>query len=222
MINWFKHKDYPDYWNSYKQEFKKKSEKKIKKVRFVVFDTETTGLDLKKDKILSIGAISVKGNTIDVSDSFEVYLNQEKFNRDSVEIHGIIKKGNYKKIDEEEALKQFLAYIKNSILVAHHAAFDVAMINQMLKKYNLPKLKNKVLDTGNLFKKTSICETIDKHYSLDELCDIFKIKKHDRHTASGDAFITSLIMIKIISLLQKNRKLAMSNLFSNPNKKGLI
>ena len=222
MVNWFKHKNYPDYWNTYVQEFKKKPEKDLKKIRFVVFDTETTGLDFKKDKVLSIGAISVKGNTIDVSDSFEVYLEQELFKKDSVEIHGIIKGGNYKKIKEREALIQFLAFIKNSILVAHHAAFDVAMVNEMLKKYDLPKLKNKVLDTGNLFKKTSLNETTNKHYSLDELCKIFKVKKHDRHTASGDAYITSLIMIKIISLLQKNRKLAVSNLFSNPNRRGLI
>lgn len=96
------------------------------------------------------------------------------------------------------------------------------MTNEMLKKYNLSKLKYKVLDTRNLFKKTSLSTTTNKHYSLDELCNIFNVKKHDRHTASGDAYITSLIMIKIISLLQKNRKLAVSNLFSNPNRRSLI
>lgn len=222
MFSWFTNTDYPEFWNSYKDEFKRKPEKQIENVRFVVFDTETTGLDIKTDKVLSIGAIAVHGKEINVKDSFEVYINQDKFNKNTVEIHGIIKGGNYKKIKEKEALVEFLDYIKNSILVAHHAAFDVAMINQMLKKHNLPKLKNKVLDTGLLFKKTSLCKTSNKHYSLDELCSIFNIPKHDRHTASGDAFITSLIMIKIISLLQKNRKLAVSNLFSNPNRRGLI
>ncbi|WP_297694723.1 exonuclease domain-containing protein, partial [uncultured Eudoraea sp.] len=56
----------------------------IEKIRFVVFDTETTGLNSKNDKVLSIGAVSVTGNSIDISDSFEVYLNQEKFNKDDV------------------------------------------------------------------------------------------------------------------------------------------
>ena len=222
MISWLKHKNYPKFWTDYKQTFKNKLSSNINDVRFVVFDTETTGLNIKNDKVLSIGAIALKKNEIDIADSFEIYIKQEKFNKDTVEIHGIIKKGKYNKISEKEALKQFLNYINNSILVAHHAAFDVAMINKMLKNQNLPKLKNKIVDTGQLFKKTTFCTNINKHYSLDELCEIFNIKKHDRHTASGDAFITSIIMIKIIAFLQKNRNLAVSNLFTNPNKRGLI
>ena len=91
----------------------------------------------------------------------------------------------------------------------------------MLKIYDLPNLKNKISEIRNLLKKTTLSETADKHYSLDELCLIFNVKKHNRHTASGNAYITSLIMIKIISLLQKNRKLAVSNLFSNSNRRGL-
>lgn len=222
MLNWFNNKSYPEFWNNYTSYFKNAQETNLEKVRFVVFDTETTGLDIIKDKVLSIGAVAVTGNTIDVNDSFEAYLKQEKFNSETVEIHGILKEGSIDKIDEKKALILFLNYIKNAILVAHHAAFDIAMINQILKSHNLPKLKNKVLDTGVLYKKTLSSQTINKHYSLDELSDIFKIKKHDRHTASGDAFITAIIMIKIITLLRKKNNLALSNLFYNSNRRGLI
>ena len=222
MLNWFKHKNYPSYYQDYLNHFKTSKETDINGTRFVVFDTETTGLNPAIDKILSIGCVSVIGNVIDVAKSFEIYVKQDKFNVETVEIHGILKEGNITKIQEKEALIQFLAYIKDAILVAHHAAFDIAMVNTILKRLGLPKLKNKVLDTGFLYKKTSLCKKLDKHYSLDELCDVFNIKKHDRHTASGDAYISALIFLKIIADLKKRQPLTLKKLFFNSNRRGLV
>ena len=221
MLKWFKHKDYPEFWITYSNHFNQKNPNDLNTTRFVVFDTETTGLNPSKDRILSIGATAIIGNTLDVGDSFEIYLKQDKFNADTVEIHGILKEGSITKYDEKEAIMQFLEYIRDAVLVAHHAAFDIAMINESLTRMGLPKLKNKSLDTGTLFKKTSLHKT-EKHYALDELSDIFKIKKHDRHTASGDAYITGIIFLKIISNLKSIRNITLKDLFFNNNRRGLI
>lgn len=221
MLKWFKHKEYPEFWKRYSNHFKGKYHTNLNNTRFVVFDTETTGLNPSADKILSIGAIAIKGNTLDVADSFEVYLKQDTFNAETVEIHGILKEGAIEKLDEKEAIIQFLDYLKDAVLVAHHAAFDVAMINEALKRMELPKLKNKSLDTGVLFKKTTLHKT-DKHYALDELSDTFNIKKHDRHTASGDAYITGLIFLKTLSNLKSIRNITLKDLFFNNNRRGLI
>ncbi|MBV1924204.1 MAG: 3'-5' exonuclease [Flavobacteriaceae bacterium] len=218
----FRNKNYPEYWNDYASNFKKNSNKELNQQRFVVFDTETTGLHVLKDRVLSIGAISVIGNVIDVSDGFELYLKQDKFNKETVEIHGIIKGGEIEKVEEEEAINLFLDYLKDAVLVAHHAAFDVSMINNMLKRLELPKLKNKVLDTGILFKKTNLHDQSKQHYGLDDLCEIFNVKKHDRHTASGDAYITALIFLKILSSLKKTKKITLNDLFFNSNRRGLL
>jgi DNA polymerase-3 subunit epsilon len=223
MFDWFQKKNYPDFWKTYSDLFKHKNNVDLDKIRFVVFDTETTGLHITKDRILSIGAISVIGKSIDVSDSFEIYVKQEEFNKDSVQIHGILKEGNLSKLSEKDAVIQFLEYIKDAVLVAHHTAFDVAMINECLKRLDLPKLKNKTLDTGILFKKAKQHEPKEKPYSLDELCTIFHVNKHDRHTASGDAFITALLFLKMISGLKKsNKKLTLKDLFFVKPKHGLI
>jgi len=222
MFSRISNKKKTEFWKDYNDHFKNKSSQQIDEVRFIVFDTETTGLDINSDRILAIGAISIFKSKMDVGDSLEIYLKQEIFNADSVKIHGILKEGNTFKHTEKEAIISFLEYAKNAVLVAHHAAFDVAMINAGLKRMGLPKLKNKVLDTGILYKKTDLCKDKTKHFSLDYLSKQFMLKKHDRHTASGDAFLTGLIFLKILSNLKKSRNLKLNDLFFNSDRRGLL
>lgn len=221
-MNWFSRKKYPIYWETYLKSFKIKQNINLEEIRFVVFDTETTGLDTKKDRILSIGTIAVKKNTLKVNDNLESYLKQDFFNAETVKIHGLLKENNDTKIDEEKAIIQFLDHIKDSVLVAHHAAFDVAMINEALKRLGLPKLKNKVIDTGVLFKKTALDKS-KNHFSLDDLSKKFNIPAHDRHTASGDAFITAILFVKLMSILKKNNpKITLNQLLQNNKRIGLL
>lgn len=221
-MNWFKRKSYPEYWSSYTAHFSKPQEQQLDAIRFVVFDTETTGLNTKTDRVLSIGCVAIEDLKIRISDQLETYLQQDQFNADTVKIHGLLKAGKLTKVEETEGLLQFLDYTKNAVLVAHHAAFDVAMINQMLHRNGLPKLKNHVLDTGQLFQKTKV-DSSKSHFSLDELAERFNIPKHDRHTASGDAYITALLFLKLVSKLKsENPKLKLRDLERSNNRVGLL
>lgn len=220
MLDWLFHKNRPEFWQNYSQQFQNQKTLPLEEVRFVVFDTETTGLDPQADRILSIGAVSVRGNRIDVSEVFERFLIQEKFNTETVEIHGILKTGEQQKITEEHAIEEFLGYLGNAIIVAHHAAFDVSMVNQALKRIKLPRLKNRVLDTGILYKKLN--NVADQHYGLDFLCEAFKVPKHDRHTATGDAFITAQVFLKLLAQMKTERTVTLEDLFVNRHKHGLL
>lgn len=220
-MNWFNRSTYPQFWKNYLSFLKNAQEQDINKVRFVVFDTETTGLNPKEDRVLSIGCVAINDLKVKVSDQLECYLKQEQFNSDTVKIHGLLKEGKLTKIPENEAIIQFLDYVKNAVLVAHHAAFDVAMINNALKRLGLPKLKNKVLDTGHLFQKTKL-DTTKPHFGLDELSERFNIPLHDRHTASGDAFITALLFLKIVTQLNTNENLKLRDLLRSANRVGLL
>lgn len=222
MFNRIFNKNKPEFWKEYNDHFKNNPSQQIDEVRFIVFDTETTGLDVILDRVLAIGAIAIFESKMDVGDSLEIYLKQDIFNVESVEIHGILKEGNTIKHTEQQAIISFLEYAKNAVLVAHHAAFDVAMINAGLKRMGLPKLKNKVIDTGILFKKTDLAKDKAKHYSLDDLSKQFKLKNHDRHTASGDAFLTGLIFLKTLSNLKKTRNIKLKDLFFNSDRRGLL
>lgn len=212
MFNWLfkKQNNFPDFWLDYLNMFTaNKKETPIPNTRFIAFDTETTGFDIKDDRVLSIGAVAFIGKTIPVNNSLELYLTQDVFKPETVEIHGLMKKESLEKISELEAIKIFLAYIKNDILIAHHACFDKNMINEMLLRHGLGKLKNKFIDTGTLYKKSIhiIYQQNKKPYTLDYLCSELNVPIVDRHTATGDALITALVFLKTLSRLKKNKHL---------------
>lgn len=220
-MGWFKRKTYPEFWQNYLSHFKTRKKNDLEAIRFIVFDTETTGLNTKEDRILSIGCVGVENFKIKITDQLESYVIQEHFNAETVKIHGLLKAGQLSKLEEEEAIIQFLDYIKDAVLVAHHAAFDVAMINNALNRLQLPKLKNKVLDTGHLFQKTKL-DTAKEHFSLDELSKKFNIPLHDRHTASGDAYITAILFLKLLAILNKNDDLNLKSLLRSHKRIGLL
>jgi len=199
-LNWFKKivKDYPEFWKIYLSYF---DECQDKKRRFVVFDCKTTGLDYKSDRILSIGAVAIENNQIVVGDFMEVFLQQDIFKRDSVSIHDILKEGKEEKIVETEAIIRFLEFIKDATLVGHQIDFDIEMINQSLARLDVGKLKNQAMDTDVMYQRSKYLPQ-EQHSSLDELCDIYKIRKSDRHTASGDAFIIALLFLKLKKKLE--------------------
>lgn len=220
-FNWFHKKEkkvYPDYFLEYQESNLNTPKLSLNETRFVVFDTETTGFNRMKDRVLSIGAVSLINNTLNVNDSFEVYLKQAFFNPETVHIHGILKEGRITKIPELEALKGFLKYIDNAILVGHHIDFDIMMINQILERNHLPNIQNQTLDTEHLYRKSKHAvyqNTLQKErFTLDTVCDELNVSKSDRHTATGDAFITAIVFLKIIARLNKNNNLTIKDLLS--------
>ncbi|NHF61568.1 3'-5' exonuclease [Flavobacteriaceae bacterium TP-CH-4] len=215
-MNPFKKKrHYPEFWETYETTFGKRLSERLEEVRFVVLDTETTGFDYDNDRILSIGALTILNNTIAVDQTFEVYLEQHFYHAANVEIHGILRDEAQERITELEALQRFLCYVGNAVIVAHHTAFDITMINRALKRHGLPKLRNKLIDTAVLYKRTLIQSPLlqqKEHYTLDELADKFDISKRDRHTALGDAYITALAFLKILGKINGKKDLTLKRL----------
>lgn len=210
-FNWFfkKKQTYPDFWNDYLNYFEAKNDGAIHESRFIAFDTETTGFDKKQDRILSIGAVSFINKRIEVNNSLELYLDQTIFKAETVEIHGLMRQGLLDKVSELEAIKEFLLYVKNDVLIAHHAYFDKNMMNEMLSRHGLGKLKNQFIDTGYLYKKSKhiIYQENLKPLSLDDLAKELNVPTVDRHTATGDALITALVFLKILARLDKRKHL---------------
>ena len=217
-FDWFKKekKNYPEFFQDYLNLFDTKSNPNIERTRFVAFDTETTGFNTKEDRVLSIGAVAFTGKIISVKNSLEIYVQQEIFKPETVKIHELLRTGK-EKVSEIDAIKTFLTFIGDSVLIAHHANFDKNMMNEMLKRNGLGKLKNTFIDTGVLYRKSKhiIYRENLPHYSLDDLCRELNVPKVDRHTASGDALITAVVFLKILARLDKQKHLNWDYLLSS-------
>lgn len=176
--------------------------KPITSLTFTVLDTETTGLNSKTDEIVSYGSIRVTGFRILVNSVKEYYLKPTKQNREAVKIHGIIKKDGF--ISHREFVERLLTELGATILVAHHAGFDKAMLEKAGKAFGLKRILNPTIDTYDLAVRLEIGKNYNPKmvngldYSLDKLCERYQIPLDDRHTAAGDAFLTAQLLLKLL------------------------
>ena len=198
MLDWIKNinKEYPEFWKIYLSKFEKKSN------RFVVLSTETTGLSLEKDVILSFGSFSVINNSVVIGDSFETVIAQYKFFHDNGISNEFTIETKMKKMGEAEAIQALVEFIGNSVLVGHHIDFDVEMINVALEKLGCGRLKNEALDIDVMHRK--LHDINNKQFSLNELCSIYKIPVSDRNSSSEDAYKIALLFLKLKSRLGLN------------------
>lgn len=184
-------------------------------VTFVVLDTETTGLDPAQDRILSIGAVRLREGSIRVRESVEYFLEQAHFDRLSVPIHGILKTGKNPRISEKAALEALLGFIGDSPLVGHHVAFDRIMLQKACDRQGLTGPDNPLIDTALLYRHTLIKSPLlrkKERYTLDDLARKFDLSCKDRHTALGDAYITAMAFLYIVSRLREKQPLTTRNL----------
>jgi DNA polymerase-3 subunit epsilon len=179
----------------------------IKEVRFVVLDSETTGLDPRTDRLITIGAVSVRDEQILLDDVFEEMM-KIAYNSSAVTVHGITRDEASKGVDEPEAVLDFLDYLKDGVIVGHHIGHDVEMLNRACERHFGMKLLNRSLDTMDLalyLKDDGVfAEGVNfGGFTLDALCTAFEIEPWDRHTAGGDAFITALVFQRLLRLARK-------------------
>lgn len=196
MLDWLKNinKDYPDFWKSYIQKFQNKSK------RIIAFSCETSGINPSKDVVLSIGAIGIYDDKIIVKDAFEVILLQYKYLHDNGLSNEFIIVSKQEKLTEYDALKVFLEYIENAILVGHRANQDIELLNEALSRMDCGRIKNETLDIEVMFNK--IKDTYEKKYTLDEMCNFFKIEPSHRNEVIDDAYSIALLFLKMKSKLQ--------------------
>jgi DNA polymerase-3 subunit epsilon len=166
----------------------------------VVFDTETTGLNTRKDAVLSIGAVKIKGDKILTSQSFEVFLKPTKeISTESIKIHHIRPCDLDQALEPLEGVKRFLEFIENRPLVGYYLEFDVAMINRLIKPWLGVTLPNKQIEVSGLYfdKKNALITQGNIDLRFDTILKDLKIPRMGQHNALNDAIMTAMIYIKL-------------------------
>lgn len=183
----------------------------IDDLRFVVYDTETTGLNIHKDRLLSIGAVTVQDNSILASEAFHEVVSSDYYDQRTAPIHGITAAEVNKGLGVDPALEHFLSLLRGDIVVAHHAAFDVRMVEKSIRRRYVSSffMYNHILDTFHLARKVEQPDVPKQYidpslYQLDALCERYGVSQADRHTAWGDAYITAQLLLILIKKLKKN------------------
>lgn len=174
---------------------------------YVVFDTETTGLNPKKDDIVSIGAVKIKDNKILTSQTFEVFVkNSCELSSKSIEIHKIRPIDLQNAKTTEVAIREFLDFIGSRPLVGYYLEFDVSMINKYIKPMLGITLPNKKIEVSEIYfdKTISLIPQGNIDLRFDTILKNCGVPDMGVHNAVNDAIMTAMIFLKLTPKRQKD------------------
>lgn len=154
-----------------------------KKVVEIVLDTETTGLDYTREKIIEFAAIRLENGKIKAK--FQTLINPEQhIRKSSMAIHGISEEMVKDAPTEAETLPAILEFIGDYPIVAHNAIFDYSFLNEASLRVFNKELTNARIDTQQLFKE--VYPDLESH-GLEALTRKFKVEFTTHHRAMADA-----------------------------------
>ena len=178
--------------------------------RYVVVDLETTGLDPRTDRVVSVGAVGLREGRIQLGDRFFELVNPGRdISPEAVKIHGITPDRIAGARHGALVLADFCAFLGDAIMVAHYARFDLHFINHLMTERYGFVLQNLVLDTVRMCRSVVLPHdpygvmNRENHCALDALAERFGLKVPERHTALGDALATALLFQRMLALLEE-------------------
>jgi DNA polymerase-3 subunit epsilon len=174
-------------------------ERSLRQQRFVVLDLETSGLNMRRDQVLSIGAVVIENGAIDLSRQFECTLQREGHRASaSTLIHGIAPSEIANGVEPVEALLNFMEFVGDSPLLAFHAEFDQRMLARALKQSLGYRLRHAFFDVAEI--APLVCPQAKlNHAGLDDWTRHFGLQVQQRHHASADALATAELALILFS-----------------------
>ena len=185
--------------------------------RYIVLDTETTGLN-DNSQIVELGCHEIINGKL-TGGQFHIYIRPRTvMDNEVIKIHKITNtfyddyyKGIYE--GDKQNLINFIKFVGNSLIFAHNAPFDMNAINKELKFWKLNEISFKRFRcTMRIF--TEVIGKIDPSYydkfvNLEKCCEFFKLKceKDSYHNALFDSFMTARLIDKLYELIEGNQLL---------------
>lgn len=181
---------------------KEQREARLRDLTYVVFDTETTGLEPQRgDEMISIAGVRVVNGRVLRGESFNRFANPgRKIPAASTKIHGITDADVADAETVDRVLARFKVFAGDAVLVAHNAAFDMSFLTRREATAGVV-FDNAVLDTVLL---AAHVFGSSESLTLDTLAAKFDVilEERDRHTALGDSLATAEVLMRLIALLE--------------------
>ena len=168
----------------------------------IAIDTETTGLNVKSDRILEIAGVSLTGGRINFQDTKSVLINPGiPIPPNNSRIHGIVDSTVAQAPHFEEGIKEFTGWAGSRYLLGYSLGFDLAMLAEEYKRHDLVWSEPRVLDVEELIQL--IAPNLP-NMAMETVLSWLAIPiPEDRHRALPDAIATAEIFLKLIPKLKE-------------------
>ena len=183
----------------------------IETYEFVSLDTELTGLDLRGDAIVSIGAVRIEGLKIITGNNFFSYVRPKRsMPKVSTLIHRITPDQIESAPELRKVLPDFLDFVGSALLVGHFIELDMAFMNRASHRLMGGRLRNPCLDSMKLaqvYEKRRSESHYDRievaaRYNLKALSEKYHLPRFEQHDALGDAFQAACLFIFVVKKMQ--------------------
>ena len=202
---------YYTYGDTYVKEFLKTYTEK----ELVIFDTETTGLNIFEDDIIQIAAIKVKNGQILPNSEFNVIIKTERVIPEMLgkEINPMLEV--YKKgplMEANDAFRAFLEYIGDDEILGHNVSYDYQILRyNLLRRLNGERIENHIRVYWDSLKLIRLLEPHLRVYKLKHLLSALGLEGQNTHRADDDILATKSVVDycarRIIEILPKQSAL---------------
>ena len=166
---------------------------------FLVLDFETTGLDLEKDRALSVGYTVIRNGRICMGDNAHFYISHEaEIPESSVVIHGITEQTARQGEQLEHVIEQLLIQMRGRILVAHYANIERKFIRKLVSEAYQSEIPLQIIDTLAVEyrrRKRLSPDVASNSLRLFNLRDDYRLPRYQAHNALIDAIATAELLL---------------------------
>ena len=166
---------------------------------FLVLDFETTGLDLQKDKALSVGYTVIRNGRISMAHNAHFYISHEDaIPESSVVIHGITEETARKGEQLEHVMEKLLVEMRGRVLVAHYANIERNFIKKLVREAYQSDIPLQIIDTLSVEyrrRKRLSPDVATNSLRLFNLRDDYNLPRYQAHNALIDAIATAELLL---------------------------
>ena len=190
----------------------------IAKIDIVSVDFETTGLDILKDSVVSIGVVNIEEMSINLGSSYHQLVRPDtELTEKSVTIHHITNSQLEGARAVDVALAELLHRLSGKVMLAHNARLEVGFLNSLCKRLYDAKFVIPVIDTLHLAKRSF--ERQNKPYRdsdlrLYNLREMYNMPAYKAHNAQMDAIATAELFLAIAGELSPKNQLRLRDCLS--------